>query len=108
VKIGYAGSLWGIRGIFGETESGTPAQIRARLTEGLDVGGRRGPVELVIRERCNLIPAQKACDGSPPGSSRRVAGAQITLNGRCCRVARSGKPLPIYQRLRVGQQMVHV
>ncbi|MCW1934903.1 ABC transporter substrate-binding protein [Pararhodobacter zhoushanensis] len=77
VKIGYVGSLSGIRGIFGETEQWTLAQIQTRLAEGLMVGDRRIPIELVIRdnqssgarsasvaqdlvfrERCNLILAQ--------------------------------------------------
>lgn len=77
IKIGYVGSLSGIRGVFGETESWTIAQIQAHLADGLMINGRRQAVELVIRdnqsdpnrsasvaqelvlrERCNLVLAQ--------------------------------------------------
>lgn len=77
IKIGYIGSLSGIRGIFGETEQWTIDQMTARLAQGLSVGGKSYGVELVIRdnqsdlnrsgsiatelvmrERCNLVLAQ--------------------------------------------------
>ena len=77
IKIGYIGSLSGIRAIFGETENWTIAQMQARLAEGIEVGGKKYGVELVIRdnqsdlnrsgsiatelvmrEQCNLVLAQ--------------------------------------------------
>ncbi len=77
IKIGYIGSLSGIRAAFGETESWTIEKIRAHLAAGLDHGGRHYDVELVIRdnqsdiarsatvaqelvlrERCNLVLVQ--------------------------------------------------
>lgn len=77
IKIGYIGSLSGIRGIFGETEQWTIDQMTARLAQGITVGGRTYGVDLVIRdnqsdlnrsgsiatelvmrERCNLVLAQ--------------------------------------------------
>lgn len=77
IKIGYVGSLSGIRGIFGETEQWTIDQMTARLAQGITVGGRTYGVDLVIRdnqsdlnrsgsiatelvmrERCNLVLAQ--------------------------------------------------
>lgn len=77
IKIGYVGSLSGIRAIFGETEQWTLDQMAKRLASGITVGGRTYAVELVIRdnqsdinrsgsiatelvmrERCNLVLAQ--------------------------------------------------
>lgn len=40
IKIGYIGSLSGIRGIFGETEPWRIDQMTARLAQGLTVGGK--------------------------------------------------------------------
>ena len=77
IKIGYVGSLAGIRAAFGETEAWTLEKMKAHLANGLEVGGKTYNVELVIRdnqsdpnrsnsiaselvlrERCNLILAQ--------------------------------------------------
>ena len=77
IKIGYVGSLSGIRAAFGETEAWTLEKMKAHLANGLEVGGKTYQVELVIRdnqsdpnrstsiaselvlrERCNLILAQ--------------------------------------------------
>jgi branched-chain amino acid transport system substrate-binding protein len=77
IKIGYVGSLSGIRAAFGETESWTIGKMKEHLAKGLDVDGKKYEVELVIRdnqsdpnrsasiaselvlrERCNLVLAQ--------------------------------------------------
>ncbi len=94
IKIGYVGSLSGIRAAFGETESWTLEKMKQHLANGLDVGGKKYEVELVIRdnqsdpnrsssiaselvlrERCNLVLAQDG-DGalavSELADSRRV------------------------------------
>lgn len=97
VKIGYVGSLSGIRGIFGETENWTLAQMRARLAEGLQTpDGRRIPIELVIRdnqsdpnrsasiaqelvlrERCNLVLAQDGDGAAAIGELADTRGVPV-------------------------------
>ena len=77
IKIGYAGSLSGVRANFGATENWTIAQMKKHLENGLTLNGTTYDVELVIRdnrseashsatvasdlvlrERCNLILVQ--------------------------------------------------
>ncbi|RYH02654.1 branched-chain amino acid ABC transporter substrate-binding protein [Salipiger sp. IMCC34102] len=77
IKIGYAGSLSGVRANFGATESWTIERMREHLADGLTLNGTTYDVELVIRdnlseasasanvasdlvlrERCNLILVQ--------------------------------------------------
>lgn len=97
VKIGYVGSLSGIRGIFGETEAWTIAQIQARLADGLQTAdGSRIPVELVIRdnqsdpnrsasiaqelvlrERCNLVLAQDGDGAAAIGELADTRGVPV-------------------------------
>lgn len=94
IKIGYVGSLSGIRAAFGETESWTIEKMKQHLAKGLDVGGKKYDVELVIRdnqsdpnrsssiaselvlrERCNLVLAQDGDGAMAIGEladSRRV------------------------------------
>ncbi len=97
VKIGYIGSLSGIRGIFGETESWTIAQMQARLADGLPTAsGGRIPVELVIRdnqsdpnrsasiaqelvlrERCNLVLVQDGDGAAAIGELADTRGVPV-------------------------------
>lgn len=116
VKIGYVGSLSGIRGIFGETEEWTIGHVQARLAEGLVAAdGRRIPIELVIRdnqsdanrsasiaqelvlrERCNLVLAQDG-DGAVAigelADTRRVPTISSMVPWQAWMFPRGGNPV---------------
>ncbi|WP_404405144.1 ABC transporter substrate-binding protein [Pelagibacterium halotolerans] len=92
IKIGYVGSLSGVRAAFGETENWTIEKMREHLSGGLVLNGKTYNVELVVRdnqsdanrsasvaselvmrERCNLVLAQ---DGEAAAAIGELADAR--------------------------------
>ena len=93
IKIGYVGSLSGIRAIFGEAERWTLERMQRLVADGLTINGVNYAVELVIRdnqsdptrsasiaqelvmrERCHLILAQDGDGGAQVAELADVRG----------------------------------
>lgn len=93
IKIGYVGSLSGIRAIFGETERWTLERMQRLVADGLTINGTTYGVdlvirdnqsdptrsasvaqELVLRERCNLILSQDGDGGMAVAELADVRG----------------------------------
>ncbi|NIZ12341.1 ABC transporter substrate-binding protein [Phaeobacter sp. HF9A] len=115
IKIGYIGSLSGIRAAFGETEDWTLARIKQHLANGLSHNGKTYQVELVIRdnqsdvnrsatvaqelvlrERCNLILVQDGAGALAVGEladARRVPTISTMVPWQGWMFPRGGNPV---------------
>jgi len=114
IKIGYIGSLSGIRAAFGATEAWTIERIQKHLAKGLSHNGKTYDVELVIRdnqsdvnrsatvaqelvlrERCNLILVQDGAGAIAVGEladARRVPTISTMMPWQGWMFPRGGNP----------------
>ncbi|MEQ5872224.1 ABC transporter substrate-binding protein [Sagittula sp. NFXS13] len=114
IKIGYAGSLSGVRANFGATESWTIERMQKHLENGLTLNGTTYDVDLVIRdnqsqasvsasvasdlvlrERCNLILVQDGDAAMAVGEladTRRVPTISTMVPWQGIFFPRGGRP----------------
>ena len=122
LKIGYIGAQSGMRANFGETTPWAIERIRPLVKDGLKIGGKTYPVELVfkdnqsdpnrssvvaseliLREKCDLILCFDADAAAAAGGAGRHAGHAHDFDALCRGRAGSSRAAP--PRTTSGQEL---